>query len=82
MAAGGYHHHLGLNTWAGTGAPPPPADTVGLRRFTLLLPDSTALETVIERVRDASVPFEGRPDGYELRDPAGNRLLLGSGKMV
>jgi catechol 2,3-dioxygenase len=41
VSAGGYHHHLGLNTWAGIGAPPPPEDAVGLRSFTV---ESPALE--------------------------------------
>jgi catechol 2,3-dioxygenase len=39
VAAGGYHHHVGLNTWAGVGVPPPPANAVGLRRFTIQSPD-------------------------------------------
>ena len=42
VAAGGYHHHLGLNTWAGVGAPPPPENAVGLRSFTI---ESAALQS-------------------------------------
>jgi catechol 2,3-dioxygenase len=76
MAAGGYHHHLGLNTWAGVGAPPAPADAVGLRRFTLLLPDADALEAVAAQVRSAELPATERAGGLELRDPSGNTLLL------
>jgi len=49
VAAGGYHHHLGLNTWAGVGAPPPPQNAVGLRAFTI---ESTGVQT--ENVHDAS----------------------------
>ena len=44
VSAGGYHHHLGLNTWQGEGAPPPPADAVGLRYFTIDLPDQKAYD--------------------------------------
>ena len=39
VSAGGYHHHIGLNTWAGVGAPPPPEDVAGLRWFEVLLPE-------------------------------------------
>lgn len=46
VAAGGYHHHLGLNTWAGVGAPPPPAAAVGLRAFTVEAPELTPREVV------------------------------------
>ena len=46
MSAGGYHHHLGVNTWAGKGAPPPPADAVGLLRFGIVLPDGDSLEAL------------------------------------
>ncbi len=76
MAAGGYHHHLGLNTWAGAGAPPPPPDAVGLRRFTVRLPDGEALEAVAGRLRDAGVAHERRADGLHMRDPSQNALLL------
>lgn len=76
MAAGGYHHHLGLNIWAGQGAPPPPADAAGLLRFTVLLPDDEALAEVAARVRGAGVPAEALPEGLQVRDPAQNTILL------
>lgn len=82
MAAGGYHHHLGLNTWAGAGAPPPPPDATGLRRFSLLLPDQAALEAVAARVHKAGLPVEERPEGLQLRDPSQNSLLLQAAKVV
>lgn len=78
MAAGGYHHHLGLNTWAGQGAPPPPPDAAGLRRFSVLLPDAAALEELAGRVRAAGLAAEALPEGLELRDPSQNRILLGA----
>jgi catechol 2,3-dioxygenase len=77
MAAGGYHHHLGLNTWAGVGVPPAPPEAAGLRRFTVLLPDSDAREAVAERVRAAGLGLEEREEGLLLRDPAQHAILLG-----
>ena len=77
MAAGGYHHHLGLNTWAGVGVPPAPPEAAGLRRFTILLPDSDAREAVAERVRATGLALEEREEGLLLRDPAQNAILLG-----
>jgi catechol 2,3-dioxygenase len=76
MAAGGYHHHLGLNNWAGVGAPPPPADAAGLRRFTIVLPDAAALEELAGRVREAGLPAETTPEGLLMRDPSQNAILL------
>ncbi len=58
LAAGGYHHHLGMNVWAGVGAPPPPPDSVGLRYFTLLLPDEAEVEQLGARLQAQSVPFQ------------------------
>jgi catechol 2,3-dioxygenase len=77
MAAGGYHHHLGLNTWAGAGAPPAPADSVGLRRYTILLPDEAAREAVAEQARGAGIAVEEEAAGLVLRDPSQNTLVLG-----
>ena len=76
VSAGGYHHHLGLNTWAGVGAPPPMADAVGLRHYTIVLPDAAALDRVLGRVTDAGLPIESTPDGSLVRDPAENGILL------
>ena len=47
VSAGGYHHHIGLNTWAGEGAPPPPPGARGLRSFTIVLPDEAALAATL-----------------------------------
>ena len=76
VSAGGYHHHLGLNTWQGEGAPPPPADAAGLRYFTIELPGGDALEQVLERVQQAGLPIEPGEDGFILSDPFQNRLVL------
>lgn len=76
VAAGGYHHHLGVNTWAGVGAPPPPSDAVGLRYFTIELPDLTELEKVSVRLKTSGYALQPQENGILLRDPSGNGLLL------
>ncbi len=75
VSAGGYHHHIGLNTWAGEGAPPPPPDALGLRYFTVVLPDRSELERTLARAR-AAVPLEEIPEGALLRDPSRNGVVL------
>jgi catechol 2,3-dioxygenase len=72
LSAGGYHHHIGANTWESAGAPPAPDGTATLRRATILIPDDAAREQVLERVGD----LEDSPEGPVVRDPSGNRLLL------
>jgi catechol 2,3-dioxygenase len=76
VSAGGYHHHLGLNTWQGEGAPPPPADAAGLRYFTVELPDQEALNQVIARIDAAAIPSNQTEDGLLLYDPSQNGVLL------
>ncbi|WP_043097755.1 VOC family protein [Kallotenue papyrolyticum] len=76
VAAGGYHHHLGLNVWAGVGAPPPPPDAVGLRFFEIRLPTPAALEQVLTRVHAAGLTPQATPQGWLLRDPSQNALVL------
>jgi catechol 2,3-dioxygenase len=76
VSAGGYHHHIGLNTWQGEGAPPPPADAAGLRYFTVELPDQEALDEVIARVGRAGIPANQTEDGLLLYDPSQNGVVL------
>lgn len=76
VSAGGYHHHIGLNTWQGQGAPPPPADAAGLRYFTVELPTQAALDLVLERVQQSGIPGEQTAEGYLLRDPSQNAVVL------
>jgi catechol 2,3-dioxygenase len=76
VSAGGYHHHIGFNTWVGEGAPPPPADSLGLRYFSVILPNATELERIVERLEQrgvATLPVEG---GILVRDPSQNGVLL------
>ena len=76
VSAGGYHHHIGLNTWQGEGAPPPPPDALGLRYFTVELPGKAQLEAVLGRVRQAGLPTEDTEAGTLLHDPSRNGVVL------
>jgi catechol 2,3-dioxygenase len=76
MSAGGYHHHLGLNTWAGVGAPPPPPDAIGMRYFSMKLPKANEVGEIADRVRENGGALEERDDGLLLRDPFQNGVLL------
>ncbi len=77
VSAGGYHHHLAFNTWRGEGAPPAPANTVGLREWTVVLPEAADAAAVRERLEAAGVPVEEAGDGSFLtRDPWGNALRV------
>lgn len=76
VAAGGYHHHLGFNTWASLGAPPPPADAAGLRSFVVTLPDPDELERITRRARAAGLDVEARERGARLHDPFSHRVEL------
>jgi catechol 2,3-dioxygenase len=76
ISAGGYHHHIGLNTWQSRGAPRPPENSVGLRLFTIELPAAEELTRVQERLQAASWPLERHGDEIAVPDPWGNILLL------
>ena len=76
VSAGGYHHHLGLNTWQGRGAPPPPPDAVGLRYYTVDLPAQAAYDEVIARVDAAGIPSNMTEAGLLLHDPSQNGVIL------
>jgi catechol 2,3-dioxygenase len=79
-AGGRFPHRLALNTWQGAGAPQPSPGSAGLRRFELVFPDADALADTLWRLEaagHASEPVEG---GVLVRDPAGNRILLATGR--
>jgi catechol 2,3-dioxygenase len=80
VSAGGYHHHIGLNTWQGEGAPQPPADALGLRHFTVELPNQNALAEVLARVEQAGIPANQTEDGMLLYDPSQNGVVLKTAK--
>jgi catechol 2,3-dioxygenase len=81
LSAGGYHHHIGLNTWESLGGPPPAAGSTGLYHFAIRYPTRAALGNALRRLRDARVPLDGASDhgvseALYLRDPDGNGLEL------
>jgi catechol 2,3-dioxygenase len=76
VSAGGYHHHIGYNTWMGEGAPPPPPDALGLRHFTVVLPSSVEYERVLERINGAGIAVTPMEEGLLVRDPSQNGVLL------
>ena len=81
LSAGGYHHHLGLNTWESEGGPPPGRGTTGLYHFAVLLPDRKELARALKRLQDNEWPIDGAADhgvseAIYLRDPDGNGIEL------
>ncbi|HEY1909340.1 MAG TPA: VOC family protein [Vicinamibacterales bacterium] len=78
VSAGGYHHHVGLNTWAGVGAPPPPPGAIGLRYFEVTFGDTPARTSAIDRLQAAGFATESAEHGLSVGDPAGNTILLTS----
>lgn len=73
LSEGGYHHHLGLNTWAGQGAPPPPPNAAGLVRFNMRLSSVEALEDLAARLEAGGVEFDSSPTSLVVSDPSENR---------
>jgi catechol 2,3-dioxygenase len=81
LAAGDYHHHIGLNTWESLGATPPPVGHTGLYHSAFLYPDKKALADVVKRVVDAGILLDGAADhgvseAVYLRDPDENGVEL------
>jgi catechol 2,3-dioxygenase len=79
VAAGGYHHHLGLNTWAGAGAPPPPPGSRGLARFEVVVPRGEELAAIAGRLDDAGVALDRVNGTVEVSDPSSNRVAIRAG---
>ena len=81
LSAGGYHHHIGLNTWESSGGPPPPLGATGLYHLAILYPTRAELADALRRLREAGIPLEGASDhgvseALYLRDPDGNGVEL------
>jgi catechol 2,3-dioxygenase len=81
LSAGGYHHHIGLNTWESLGGLPPPAGATGLYHLAILYPTRAALADALRRVLDAGITLDGASDhgvseALYLRDPEGNGVEL------
>lgn len=81
LSAGGYHHHIGLNTWESLGGSPPPAGSTGLYHTAILYPDRAALGNALRRLQQAGIPLEGASDhgvseALYLSDPDQNGVEL------
>jgi len=76
ISAGGYHHHLGMNTWHSRGAAPPPAGSLGLISYQVVLPTEAAREAVLSHLDRQGHRLEQTPAGPLVRDPAGNGLVF------
>lgn len=76
LSAGGYHHHIAVNVWAGIGAPHPPPGAIGLRHFEIVLPTAAALGDVARRVNAAGVEAATDQDTIGVSDPSGNGIEL------
>ena len=81
LSAGGYHHHIGLNTWESKGGKPPAHGTTGLYHTAILFPDRASLGAVLKRVIEAGIPLDGAADhgvseALYLRDPDQNGVEL------
>jgi catechol 2,3-dioxygenase len=81
ISAGGYHHHIGLNTWESRGASPPPLGTTGLYHLAILYPTRAQLADALRRLIEAKIPLEGASDhgvseALYLRDPDDNGVEL------
>ena len=81
VSAGGYHHHIGLNTWESLGGSPPPPGTTGLYHTAILYPERAELSDALRRVLDAGIPLDGAADhgvseAVYLRDPDENGVEL------
>ena len=81
LSAGGYHHHIGLNTWESRGGTHPPPGHTGLFHAAILYPDRVTLADALRRLVEAGVPLDGAADhgvseALYLRDPDGNGVEL------
>jgi catechol 2,3-dioxygenase len=76
LSAGGYHHHVGANTWESRGAPPAGEGFATLRHAAIVLPDAEERDRVAARIADSGQEPQERPDGILVRDPSGNGLVL------
>ena len=76
LSAGGYHHHIGLNTWQSRGGKPPSEPSAGLREFSIWLPERAELERLVKQIQSAGLPVEQGLDSAFVRDPFENGVRL------
>ncbi|GAB6926858.1 catechol 2,3-dioxygenase [Paenibacillus sp. JCM 10914] len=70
ISAGGYHHHIGLNVWAGLGVPNTPRTAAGMEEYSIILPNDEELESVTGRIREAGLALEQRDGVWAVQDPS------------
>lgn len=76
MATGKYHHHIGMNTWAGEGAPAAPENVVGLEAYTLVYPSEEVLNTALENLKTIDAPVSNENGVHITKDPSQNKIKL------
>lgn len=76
IAAGGYHHHLGMNTWAGVGAPLAPPNATGISYYKMIIPEADEIERTLKRLKQADIAVEQRQDAWYFQDPSGIEIKL------
>ncbi|MCM3668177.1 VOC family protein [Mesobacillus maritimus] len=76
ISTGGYHHHIGLNTWSGVGAPAPAENSVGMSFYTMVFPSEVAREEAIVRLQDIGAKVTEVQGKLFVKDPSGNKIEL------
>jgi catechol 2,3-dioxygenase len=76
LSAGGYHHHIGVNTWQGEGAPPPAPGSRGLRYVTVIVPDQSEMERIRGRLRALGFAVTAEGSGFRTYDPSNNGVVV------
>jgi catechol 2,3-dioxygenase len=76
ISTGKYHHHIGLNTWNGVGAPTPPENSIGLKSFALNYANETARDHVVANLKNMGASVTEENGAFATADPSGNRILL------
>ena len=76
ISAGGYHHHIGLNIWAGKGAPTPPPNGTGLSFYTIIVPTQKELNNILHQLSNTGIPIEEQEGAWFVKDPSNIQLKL------
>ncbi|CAH0119999.1 Catechol-2,3-dioxygenase [Paenibacillus sp. CECT 9249] len=76
VSAGGYHHHIGLNVWAGAGTPMPPANGTGIGYYTIVMPDEAELKKLLDRIGRAGIAVREHDQAWFVTDPTGIEIKL------
>src|SRR5690606_20698442 len=77
ISSGKYHHHIGLNTWNGVGAPKPSENSAGLQSFKLIYENEAAIDQAVENLKSLGAPAAVENNQVITKDPSGNRIILG-----